>query len=180
MNNQLLELIGLWIEAVGQITSATGETRELMEGSDLNALLIVIGEGLQSIGEGLQGVGGDEPGSRFGSFIESAGAGTSSYAAWKFLAERSDEFVRLGVVGDSLQGLGAAIAAEAEEDPIFILGNKLESIGAALEAIGGLAQVEGEGEKGQQLNVLGSWLQATGGLLQSIYLSKLLREEGEI
>lgn len=180
MNNQLLELIGLWIESVGQITSATAETRKLMEESDLNNLLVVIGEGLQSIGEGFQGVGGEEPLGSFASFIESAGAGTSSYVAWKFLTERSDEFIRLGVVGDSLQGLGAAIAAEAADDPIFILGNKLESIGATLEAIGGLAQVEGEGEKGQQLNVLGSWLQATGGLLQTIYLSKLLREEGEI
>ncbi|MDQ0256970.1 hypothetical protein J2S74_004415 [Evansella vedderi] len=169
--NEALILVGLLVEVIGQITSATSETRELLEESDLNILLTVIGEGLQSIGEALQGIGVEDPVISASSYIESAGAGASSFAAWKELMENGEEAIKLGILGDGLQGLGAALSAEAGDVPVLQLGDSLESIGATLESIGGVAELKGEEVHAQHLAVLGSWLQATGGLIQLIYLT---------
>ncbi|MBM7702078.1 DUF6944 family repetitive protein [Metabacillus iocasae] len=136
------ELLGAWITATGNVTAAIGATRELMKSSRENEQIIILGNGLQALGSSLQI---NEPP---GEILESLGSkvqitGNLSVIAGVIGGQREEliEYDILIVIGDSLQGIGAGLEVINDlqnvdtNQPIF-----LEVVGNSLQSIGAFIQ----------------------------------------
>ncbi|UOE94471.1 hypothetical protein [Alkalihalobacillus sp. LMS39] len=176
MTDGQLTITGSWLDAIGQTLSAIAYT-SLLRGvrgpeEEIYQRLIVVGEGLQAVGNSLNAVEEDEPVVALGDWVEAAGAATSSYANARQLDGETLEYQQLEVLGDALQSLGPAISNLVEEDGRFIVGNNLQTIGAALEATGGIFEIRSDEQKGLFLSTIGNWLQAAGTTLQAIIITR--------
>ncbi|MDE5415181.1 DUF6944 family repetitive protein [Alkalihalobacterium chitinilyticum] len=174
MSEQYVAVTGSWLDAIGQILSAIGYTLQLQEERDANIRKVVIGEGVQAVGNALQAVVEEDPIARTGDWIEAGGAATTSIAVALQLEEENLEYQRLEVVGDSLQSLGPAISASVEDNNELFVALYLQSIGAAIEAIGGLKEIRGLGRLGLQFSAIGNWIQVLGTTLQAVVLTREL------
>ncbi len=177
MTDGQLTIIGSWLDAIGQTLSAIAYTSLLRgvrrpEEEELYQRMIVVGEGLQAVGNALNAVEEEEPIGAIGDWVEAAGAATSSYANARQIEQVTLEYQQLEVLGDALQSLGPAISNLVEEDSRFIVGNNLQTIGAAIEATGGLFEIKSDEQKGLLLSSIGNWLQAAGATLQAIIVTK--------
>ncbi|WP_096201828.1 DUF6944 family repetitive protein [Bacillus sp. FJAT-45350] len=176
MNFEQLDVSGSWLDAIGQILSSIGETRNLVGlDDDLVYEIIKIGEGLQAFGNALQAIDEEEPIAEIGDWIEAAGAATASIAAARQLEEESIDNVRLEALGDSLQALGPVLASLVEEDRRLLVSYFLQSIGAGLEAIGAVSEIHGKEGKGDILSTVGSWTQTSGSILQAVIVTYKIR-----
>ncbi|MEB1809135.1 MAG: hypothetical protein LPK26_17915 [Bacillaceae bacterium] len=172
MAEQYVAVSGSWLDAIGQFLSAIGYTLQLQEERDVNLRKVVIGEGLQAVGNALQAVVEEDPIARTGDWIEAGGAATTSLAVALQLEEENIEYQRLEVLGDSLQSLGPAISVTVEENKEIAVGLYLQSIGAAIEAIGGVKEIRGLDRLGLQLSAIGNWIQALGATIQAVVLTR--------
>ncbi|ADU32337.1 DUF6944 family repetitive protein [Evansella cellulosilytica] len=170
---------GNWIDAVGTIISAIAEVRELANVNEMNDLLVTIGEGLQAIGgsiASLTATDDDELGFS-GSWIDNAGAATSSIAAYlqHIDEENGDDNILLESLGDGLQSLGSFMSAisdyEAGEDT-YALGNAIQGIGAGLESIAGIYELRELEVAGQPIGTIGAILQAIGQNLNAVTVTR--------
>lgn len=180
MDNQVQEIFGSVIAAIGTILSAIASTpsaspriKDLLDGMDL------VGNTLQGTGNALQASG------QSGASLEKLGnevqaIGNSTVVAGLVLHVKEETEERLVITGNWLQALGGAAALGDEfEDPaapgqIFnINGNLLQSIGNSLQAIGGTKNLRekelgGPGSTGDHVIFIGSWIQAVGSVLSVI------------
>ncbi|MFV8828697.1 DUF6944 family repetitive protein [Alkalihalobacterium sp. APHAB7] len=172
MTEQYVAVTGSWLDAIGQFLSAIGYTLQLQEKRDVNLRKVVIGEGLQAVGNALQAVVEEDPIARTGDWIEAGGAATTSIAVALQLEEENLEYQRLEVLGDTLQSLGPAISASVEDNNELFVALYLQSIGAAIEAIGAVKEIRGLGRLGLQLSAIGNWIQALGATIQAVVLTR--------
>ncbi|WP_216830187.1 DUF6944 family repetitive protein [Alkalihalobacterium elongatum] len=182
MTRQHIAVSGSWLDAIGQFLSAIGYTLQLQEERDINLRKVVIGEGVQAVGNALQAVVEEDPIARTGDWIEAGGAATTSIAVALQLGEEKLEYQRLEVLGDSLQSLGPAISASVEDNKEIFVGLYLQSIGAAIEALGGLKEIRGLDRLGLQLSAIGNWIQVLGTTIQALVLTRelLISEREEL
>lgn len=176
-------LTGAWLAAIGTIVSAIGEVRALAGLNNINSKLVAIGEGLQAVGALLSGtVEADDPLSFAGDWIDGAGAAAASVGAYmQYLdPENGENAVRLEVIGDLFQSIGASISAYADHlagDEQFAIANAIDGFGAGLEAIGGVYKLNDREEEGQPIITIGAIIQAIGANLNAILLTKKLSSE---
>ncbi|SDB83928.1 DUF6944 family repetitive protein [Shouchella lonarensis] len=175
-------MTGAWIVAIGTIVSAGADIRELESSSPINARKMAVGEALQAFGAMLIGtVPTDSMMEFYGTWIDGAGAATSSYSAYlqSIDPENSTRYSRIEVVGDTLQSLGAsmgAIAAYEEGDPAFV-GDTFQSVGAGLEAIGAVLEIKERERQGLLIGTVGAIFQMLGANLNAILITTEDSEE---
>ncbi|RXJ02779.1 hypothetical protein DS745_05570 [Anaerobacillus alkaliphilus] len=176
-------LIGTWLDAIGTIISAIGETRELLGLNDINKLLVAIGDGLQGAGPFLIGTAReDEPLAFAGNWIDGAGGATASLGAYREfigLGEEKDN-LRIEFLGYILQSKGASLSAVADylagEEQLAV-GNAIQSLGAGLEAIGAVLLIKDREREGVPITTLGAILQAIGANYNAIIITRDYLEE---
>lgn len=174
---------GAWLDAVGTIISAFAETRELVGITQFNNRLVAIGEGLQAVGTMLVGtVTTDNPLNFAGNWIDGAGAAGSSIASYlKYLEpENREANIRLEILGDSFQSMGASISALADHlagEEALAFGNAAQGLGAGLEAIGASYRLKNLREEGQTLITIGAIIQAFGANFNAIVITRELIED---
>lgn len=177
MEDKYKQLIGSWADAIGTIISALAEVRESAGRNEINNRLIMVGEGLQAAGTAIIGTTPiTDPLDFFGNWTNSAGAATSSTAAYLqgIDPENGDEGLRLEILGDSLQSLGAsasAVASHMSGEERKAIGEGLQGLGTGLEAIGSALELRGE-ENTQILLVIGATLQAIGSNFNAIIITE--------
>jgi hypothetical protein len=171
-----------WLDAIGTIISALAEMRELVGITEFNNRLVAIGEGLQAVGTMLVGtVTTDDPLNFAGNWIDGAGAAGSSIASYlKYLEpENREGNIRLEILGDSFQSMGASISALADhlagEDGLAF-GNAAQGLGAGLEAIGANYILKDRREEGQLLMTIGAIIQAFGANFNAIVITREIME----
>ncbi|MFN7252021.1 MAG: DUF6944 family repetitive protein [Anaerobacillus sp.] len=171
---------GAWMEAIGTIISALAETRELVGITEFNNRIVAVGKGLQAVGSMLIGtVETDDPLNFAGNWIDGAGAAGSSIASYlKYLEpENREANIRLEILGDSFQSMGASISALADHlagEEALALGNAAQGLGAGLEAIGANYRLKDRREEGQSLITIGAIIQAIGANSNAIVITRQL------
>ncbi len=175
MGDEEKHLIGAWLDGIGTILSAMAEINALS--GERNHHVVVIGEGLQAVGTMIIGtVENDDPLDFAGNWIDGVGAATSSYGAYlqAIDVENGDETARLEILGDSFQSMGASMSALADflqGENLLAFGNTLQGVGAALEAIGGVYELN-EKEEGQLMTAIGATIQAIGSNFNAIVVTR--------
>ncbi|MCE7793897.1 hypothetical protein K8O68_16000 [Salipaludibacillus sp. CUR1] len=176
-DEQLKLFTGAWLDATGSTLSASAAAGNLAGLNEINNKLTAVGEGLQAAGALIIGtVSADDPLDFAGNWIDGAGAATSSLAAYlQYIDEENGaDNIRLDILGDSLQSMGASISALSDYstgETGIAAGNALQGLGAGLEAIGGTYELR-EKEEAQLLNTVGAALQAIGATLNAILVTR--------
>lgn len=184
MPEEYIQVTGEWFDAIGTIISAYAEMRALAGLDDMNNELATIGEGLQAVGSLIVGTVESESALDFaGNWIDGVGAATSSLGAYlKTSGEENNEIgTFLETFGNTFQSMGSSMSALSdylEDEPVYFKGNVLQGLGAGLEAIGGVYDLNGKDVQGQPLKTVGAILQAIGANLNAIYSSQdLIRKQ---
>ncbi|SES16251.1 hypothetical protein SAMN05518684_109134 [Salipaludibacillus aurantiacus] len=176
-DEQLKLFTGAWLDAIGSILSASATAGNFGGLNEINNKLTAVGEGLQAAGTLINGtVSTDDPLDFAGNWIDGAGAATSSLAAyWQYIGdENGADNMRLDILGDSLQSMGASISALSDYsagEAGMAAGNALQGLGAGLEAIGGTYELRKK-EEAQLLITVGAALQAIGASLIAILVTR--------
>ncbi|MBT2686635.1 hypothetical protein J7I93_00395 [Bacillus sp. ISL-47] len=180
MDNQIQEIVGSVIAAIGTILSAIASTpAQSVRIVDFFKGLDIVGNTLQATGNALEASGQGEPSlEKLGNEIQAAGNSTVIAGLVLNLEDENEE--KLVITGNWLQALGGAVALGDEfEDPTAagqlynIYGNLLQSIGNSLQAIGGTINLrekrtDDSGGSADQVIIIGSWIQAVGSVLSVI------------
>lgn len=185
MDNQLKEIFGSWIQAIGTVISAIGSTPSSVITSKLQFDLNLWGNVLQATGnalvaDALETISLEKIGDKVQAF------GNTTVIAGMIIELNEITNQLLIIKGNWLQALGGGIVLADEiesrvtpEQTLSILGNLLQVIGNSLQAIGGIYELENNNEKkdgnnkdGQLLEVLGSWIQAIGSVISAISQTK--------
>ncbi|UTR09027.1 hypothetical protein MM300_13955 [Evansella sp. LMS18] len=173
MPEELIDVIGNWIENFGATLGAIGETRLIAGEDDFAHILVILGNGNQSLGNVIQGlVEREDVNAWLGNWLQAGGNASISATEYELLKGRLDETTGIynKIYGDVTQSVGAFLAAlgRLDDQPKRVIGNVIQSLGAALGAIGSLYVLNNEELKGQQLQAVGGWLQSIGTALQAI------------
>ncbi|MED2181852.1 DUF6944 family repetitive protein [Bacillus wiedmannii] len=152
MENQLKEIFGALIAAIGTITSAIGSTPFDFISSNVRKDLNVYGNVLQAVGNALEADGqGEISLEKIGNEIQSIGNVTVISG---LVIEFKDETkIKLVIAGNWTQALGGltALADEFEDtsdkdESLNIVGNLLQAIGNSMQAIGGVYELKSKRE----------------------------------
>ncbi|WP_088351914.1 DUF6944 family repetitive protein [Bacillus cereus] len=148
MENQLKEIFGALIAAIGTITSAIGSTPFYFISSNVREDLNIYGNTLQAVGNALEADGqGEISLEKIGNEIQSTGNVT--VISGLVIDFKDETKIKLVIAGNWIQALGGltALADEFEDasdkDETFnIVGNLLQAIGNSLQAIGGVYELK--------------------------------------
>lgn len=188
MDNQLKEIFGAWLAAIGTVTAAIGSTpfRSLEESfrKDLN----LIGNELQAVGNALEADGqGEENLEKIGNELQSIGNVTVISGLVIDFKDTTQQ--KLIISGNWIQALGGATALGDEfqdtsniNEIYNIIGNLLQVIGNSLQALSGANELkasyidnkeipkkkEDNNNSIWSLDVVGSWIQAIGSVISLI------------
>ncbi len=190
MENQLKELFGAWIQAIGTVMAAVGSTPSLNE--DFQKSLNLWGNALQGTGNAL--IADAQEGFSLGKLGDEVEAiGNTIVIAGLLLNYNEEIKKKLEINGNMLQAVGGgiALAEDLVDEPstirtLNIAGNVLQIIGNSLQAKGGIQELKSNAEKEdrfkgykennefqeithiQSLAINGSWIQAVGSVLSAI------------
>lgn len=182
-NGKDLLITGAWILGIGSVIEAIGQTQQSLTGTDLGKDLIIKGNGIEAFGNTLQAIGRtklfnpeeqqqSQIYSIFGAWLEAAGNTANSVGVSIELSGEEEEGTRIDTLGSGVQGTGAAfeavgayIAEDSEFRALAITGNSLISLGSFLVAIGNIVIENGKKEMGEQLLLIGGWIQTIGSFI---------------
>jgi hypothetical protein len=178
MNNNLEELFGSWIQAIGTIIDAISNTPSYKLSETLQSNLSLIGHVMQATGNAL--VADSVKNFNFdklGNAIQTIGNLT---VVSGILINLDEEIkIELTIKGNLLQALGNVLSPfsvsvddkTSNKDKLLLdLGSILQAIGNSLQAQAGMLILKGR-ESGN-MTALGSWIQASGAVLQAVVRSK--------
>ncbi|HDR8220278.1 TPA: hypothetical protein QC102_004784 [Bacillus cereus] len=148
MENQLKEIFGALIAAIGTITSAIGSTPFYFISSNVREDLNIYGNTLQAVGNALEADGQEGISlEKIGNEIQSTGNVT--VISGLVIDFKDETKIKLVIAGNWTQALGGltALADEFEDasdkDESFnIIGNLLQATGNSLQAIGGIYELK--------------------------------------
>ncbi|KSU87221.1 hypothetical protein AS180_14390 [Priestia veravalensis] len=199
MENGQLEVVGAAIAAIGTITAAVGSTPFWWLSEQAKYNLNLWGNLLQGTGNALEANGqGEISLEKIGNEIQAVG--NSTIVAGLLLLEEEEVQTRLTISGNLMQALGgaAALGDELKDDSNIgevysIVGNIMQIIGNSMQALGDGYDLRAEeleeatgtdngsdednNNKGEVLNVFGSWIQAGGSVLS--FIGQVIEEEEE-
>ncbi|HHT7239922.1 TPA: DUF6944 family repetitive protein [Bacillus cereus] len=155
MENQLKEIFGAWLAAIGTITSAIGSTPFYFISSNVRKDLNIYGNVLQAVGNSLEADGqGEISLEQIGNELQSIGNVT--VISGLVIDFKEETQIKLVIAGNWTQALGGltALADEFEDtsdkdESLNIVGNLLQSIGNSLQAIGGIYELKSNREERQ-------------------------------
>lgn len=171
-------LSGNWLLTIGAIIVAIAESRELVGLNQVNNKLISTGEAVEALGTSLISMTEtDDPINFFGYWTNTAGAATTSVAA--YLQDMEDEMVQedglnLEVLGEGLQSIGASISSYADlrmGNERSAIGNGIQGLGSAVETIGAVFEIRKK-PVGQLLAAIGAIIVAIGSKFGAIVTTK--------
>ncbi|PFK30370.1 hypothetical protein COI93_22500 [Bacillus cereus] len=195
MDNQLKEIFGAWLAAIGTVIAAVGSTPSSFIKKDLRNDLNVWGNVLQAVGNAVEADGEEEISlEKIGNEIQSVGNVT---VITGLTIDFEDEIQqRLIIAGNWIQALGGSTALGGELEDISnrneiynIIGNILQVIGNSLQALSGVYELKAsqfkddtneknskneknnkdeENDEISLLDVTGSWTQAVGSVISLI------------
>ena len=155
MENQLKEIFGAFLAAIGTITSAIGSTPFYFISSNVRKDLNIYGNVLQAVGNALEADGqGEISLEKIGNEIQSIG--NITVISGLVIDFKEETQIKLVIAGNWTQALGGltALADEFEDtsdkdEHLNIIGNLLQSIGNSLQAIGGIYELKSHREEQQ-------------------------------
>ncbi|KLV23060.1 Uncharacterised protein [Niallia circulans] len=177
MNNNLQEIIGSVISAIGTIQAAISNTPQFNLNEIESYEWKLVGNVLQALGGSLSADGqGTESLEKLGDEIGAVGNSTvvTSLLLYKMCNTITEQ--KLIISGSWIQALGSFVGLideffdSTDEGRIEnIVGGFLQGIGNSLQAIGGIEELDNIGKKQyQNIGVIGSWIQASGSVLSLI------------
>ena len=176
MNNHWKEILGYSLSTIGTIQAAIGSTPQFHLNQNQSFQWRLTGNVLQALGSGLAADGqGRASLERLGDNIQAAGNSTVITGLLLYGTSDSETEQRLIITGNWIQALGSFTgladeffdsteAGRAEN----IIGNLLQGIGNALQAISGVQELYGNNLEQGQLGVAGSWIQTVGSVIALI------------
>jgi hypothetical protein len=177
MGNEFKATLGAWIQAIGTVLSAIGNTPIKSVSEDTLANIDIVGNELQATGNALEADAIKDPGNltKIGNQIQSIGNLTVMSSLMIDFNEATKQ--ELNIKGNLLQAFGgsAAVADSLDEERtldelLSIYGNALQVIGNSLQAVSGILELNNE-DSGD-LNVIGSWIQVVGSILSALVQSQ--------
>ena len=172
MDSELKALLGSWIQAIGTLLPALGNTPSLKISKSVQTYLSLIGNTMQATGNALiVESASDISLSTVGNKIQAIG---NSIVVLSIFVHSKGTQKNLNIKGDLLQSLGSIVSipdylqieSKSLNDILNLYANILQATGNALQA---LAVKLGPNEQGQLINLIGSWLQTIGAFMQAIY-----------
>lgn len=172
MENQAKALMGSWIQAIGTIISAVGNTSSIIRDQAFLRHLDFLGNVLQATGNALVADSEEEFSlDKLGNKIQSIG---NLVIIASFLAAISEEReTEMNIKGNLIQSVGGSLSftdvlnEELTTESFYdIYGNLLQIIGNCMQAIAGMKELKGV--DGEQINTVGGWIQALGSVLTLI------------
>ncbi|WLR60042.1 hypothetical protein LC071_01190 [Pseudalkalibacillus hwajinpoensis] len=187
---EFLILSGAWIQTIGAAIASIGNTivaaneaDSLME--DIGGDLYVIGNGVEATGNSLQAIGRssltsneNETFGTLGAWLQSAGNISNVLGGSGILTGTDEEALNIDIMGDVIQSAGAAFEAksssisEAFYAELITTGQTIQSFAVAIEAIGLLYVKNGNKKMGQQILTIGSYGQTAGAAIAAIGFTK--------
>lgn len=200
MENQLKEVFGAWIQAIGTVTAAVGTSPSLKEDSKKSLNLwgnVLQGTGNALVAEAQEGLTLEKLGN------EIQAIGNTTVVAGILLNISEENKLKLDINGNLLQAVGGGVALSEDllGEPstirtLNIAGNTLQIIGNSLQAFGGAEELRSLREKNEDrfkgyresneskgisfseaLGINGSWIQAVGSVISAIAQTKENIEE---
>ncbi|WP_054703879.1 hypothetical protein [Bacillus sp. JCM 19041] len=184
MGNSTKSFTGAWIQAIGTIVAAVGDTPSETRPEEATDSLGLWGNVLQATGNGLL-ADTNEPGSlnQAGNAIQATG--NSIIVGALVLPIDEDLEQTLTIKGNLFQAAGGAVSfSEDLKEDISIAalyafyGDLLQVIGNSMQALAGILDFEVDGHE-ERLNAVGSWIQAIGAVLSALSETKSLDDNDE-
>ena len=177
-----LLISGAWILGVGSLIDTIGQTQQTFTHSDQGKDLIIKGNGIEALGNSLQAVGRtkllkaerelSQIYTIFGAWLEAAGNTTNSVGVSIELDGAEEEGTKIDTLGSGVQGLGAAFEAvgaylgiDSSFRALAVTGNSFISFGSFLGAIGNIYVLNEKSVIGEQILLVGSWIQLIGAFI---------------
>lgn len=175
MNSQVKEILGSVLSAIGTIEAAIGSTPFKNLSSSSSYDLRLTGNVLQATGSALSADGqGTVSFEKLGDEIQAVG--NSTVVSGLLLPVTTKTKQKLIITGNWLQSLGSLVGLVDEfEDNTEsgraenIIGNLLQGIGNAMQAVGGIRELDKNDDTSFfSLDVIGSWIQTVGSIISLI------------
>ncbi|MEK4299175.1 hypothetical protein MKY30_07145 [Oceanobacillus sp. FSL W8-0428] len=186
MNNHWKEILGNSLSTIGTIQAAIGSTPQFHLNQNQSYQWRLIGNVLQALGSALSADGQGGPSlERLGDNIQAIGNSTVITGLLLYGTSDTETEQKIIISGNWIQALGSFTALT---DEFFdnteegraenIIGNLLQGIGNALQALSGVQVLYGNSINQGQLGVAGSWIQTAGSVITLI--GEFLEESEEI
>lgn len=159
--------ISAWLEAIGTVLSAIGSTPSNILSSSMLNDFNLIGNVLQAVGSSILPENEDNL-DQVGNKIGAVG---NIITIQGFFVEDQQTSQLLNTQGNLLQALGSGVSLNLENDQT--VNDVLNNIGNVLQIIGNSYQAFSikyppNSQKAQELNTVGSWIQAVGAVLSAL------------
>jgi hypothetical protein len=178
MNNNLEELLGSWVQAIGTVIDAISNTPSRKLSEELQTNLSITGNVMQATGNALLADSDNTLDfEKIGNIIQSIGNLTVVSGILIMSDEKRE--TEFEIKGNLLQTLGNLLSpfnfsvddkSSYKENLLLDVGSILQAIGNSLQAMAGILKLQGK-EQGN-LNLVGGWIQASGAVLQALVQSK--------
>lgn len=188
-----LLLIGAYFLVLGTLTSAVGVSSKKIISEDFGRDLFAKGNAIEAFGNSLQGIGREKLYKKekkeyeitimVGAWIQAAGNITNTIGTNLERQGLEEEGHKLNAVGSVIQAIGAQLETTGalEEDTLLAkieaYGSELIGLGALIDGIGNAALLNDKIILGEQLLLVGSWVQFFGAVLIVYALTNKMREK---
>ncbi|GGP15532.1 DUF6944 family repetitive protein [Oceanobacillus neutriphilus] len=186
MDSHWKEIIGSSLSTIGTIQADVGSTPQFHFNQNQSYQWRLIGNVLQALGSALSADGQGGPSlERLGDNTQAAGNSTVITGLLLYGTSDTESEQKIIISGNWIQALGSftALADEffdstEEGRAENIIGNLLQGIGNALQALSGVQVLYGNNIYQGQLGVAGSWIQTAGSVIALI--GEFLEESEEM
>ncbi len=182
-----IQTLGAAIASIGNTIVASNEADSVME--DVGGDLYVIGNSVEATGNALQAIGRssltsneNETFGTLGAWLQSAGNIANVLGGSGIVTGTDEEALNIDIIGDVIQSAGAAFEAksssksEASYSKLIATGQTIQSFAVAIEAIGLLYVKNGNKKMGHQILAIGSYGQTAGAAIAAIGFTKEYHE----
>ncbi|MFB7141374.1 hypothetical protein ACFCYN_17120 [Gottfriedia sp. NPDC056225] len=191
-----LVLLGGYFLIFGTLTSAVGVSSKKIVSEDFGRDLFAKGNAIESFGNSLQGIGREKLYKKegnderelvmmVGAWSQAAGNITNTIATNIEREGLEEEGHKLNLVGSIIQTIGAQLETTgALEEGTFLsnieaYGSELIGLGALIDGTGNAALLNDKAILGDQLLIVGSWVQVFGAILIVYALTNKKRQKEE-
>ncbi|PGS47957.1 hypothetical protein [Bacillus sp. AFS041924] len=188
-----LLLIGGYFLLFGTLTSAVGVSSKKIVSEDFGKDLFAKGNAIEAFGNSIQAIGREKLYKKeekqyeltimVGAWIQAAGNITNTVATGLEREGLEEEGHKLNAVGSVIQAIGAqlettgALVEGTQLAKIEAYGSELIALGALIDGVGNVALLNDKIILGEQLLLVGSWVQVFGAILIVYALTNKRREK---
>lgn len=187
---ELYVITGAWVQTLGASVTAIGNTiaasvNDDIEDEKVSSELYILGNAVEAFGNALQAIGQtriqkseDETIGIIGDWFQAAGNIANVVGGSTVLSGAVEEGLNVDIIGDVVQSIGAALEAQSSSlrdsdyAAVITTGQRIQSVSVAIEAIGLVYVKKGKDKLGEQLIAIGSYGQTAGAALSAIGLTK--------